>query len=65
VSTPDPTPHAYLTWRCATCGSELLEERTEDYDLRCETCGYTWRMNGMHAAVYVPDPDDLEDGDDG
>lgn len=62
MSTPEstPTPHAYQTWRCSPCGSELMEERTDDWDLRCETCGHTWRIEGYHA-VYVPDPEETWD----
>jgi DNA-directed RNA polymerase subunit RPC12/RpoP len=51
-------PYAYITWRCSECGSEPVEERTEEYDLRCETCGHAFRVKDQYRAEYVPDPEE-------
>lgn len=50
--------YAYQRWVCSACDSEPIEERTGDYDLRCENCGNTYRTNGAGYAEFVPDPDD-------
>ena len=56
-------PYAYQAWICGSCDGHLLEEQTENYDLRCETCGHTFASGAMGYADYVPDPDDEIDED--
>jgi ribosomal protein S27E len=56
-------PYAYLRWVCSECDSEPVAENADDYDIRCEVCGHTFRETTGGYAEYVPDPDDLEDED--
>jgi DNA-directed RNA polymerase subunit RPC12/RpoP len=58
-------PYAYQRWACSECEGEPIDERTETYDLRCETCGHAFLQGGGGLATYVPDPEDEFDDETG
>lgn len=57
-------PYAYQRWCCSECNGEPINEQTDTYDLRCETCGHTFASGGAGYAEYVPGPDDEFDDED-